>query len=203
VVVHVILSCIFIRTKSLKAADGKLWILAVMIFGPIAWLFWWFRHRNMSHSQTPGTWLNQPLLAECEASAPPPDDIETPIAKVSAAASAAVAFKPHGARAVASAPSLGISDTLAVKPSAAVVAVNPHVVQAGSCVVKPAVYDHQQLGVLAFQAPNYDDISALMTDQCLAPPSPPSPTILSFRFAGTVHLRPQLLYPCIVRLLFV
>jgi hypothetical protein len=53
VVVHVILPCFFIRTKRLKAADAKLWIPLVIIFGPIAWLLWWFRHRALSHSQTP------------------------------------------------------------------------------------------------------------------------------------------------------
>ena len=192
VAVHIILSCIFIRTKHLKVKDAKLWILVVMIFGPIAWLFWWFRHRALNQPQTPGhalgsnghpesgvllnsvtpgCALNQPLLAEPQASAPPVDNDEAQTAKPFAAAAAAVA-KPKGAHAVASAPPLDIHKKQIVTPSAAAaaaadVAAKQHGVHAGGRVVEPAVYDHQRPGVLAYQAPNYDDISADMTDQCL------------------------------------
>jgi hypothetical protein len=156
VVVHVILSCIFIRTKHLKAADAKLWIMAVMIFGPFAWLLWWFRRWALNRSQTPGVSLKQLLLAEPQASAPPLDDDETPIAKPLAAAAAAVADNPKGAHTVASAPPLDFSERKIVRPSAAAADVEAVV-----------LLNHRQLpGVFASPAPNYDDISADMTDQC-------------------------------------
>ncbi len=172
-VVQVILSCIFIRTKSLKVKDAKLWILVVMIFGPIAWIFWWFRHRALNQSQTPGLSLNQPLLAEPQASAPPLDD-DAQIVKPSAAAAAAVVVKPKGSHAAASAPPLDVSEKQKAMPSAAA-AVKLHAVHYGGRVV-----DHQQHGLPASQDPNYDDISADMTDQCSPfslhlPPPPPQP----------------------------
>ncbi len=156
VVVHVILSCIFIRTNRLKAADAKLWIMAVMIFGPFAWLLWWFRRRALNHSTTPGLSLKQHLLSEPQASAPPLDNDETPIAKPSAAAAAAVAVNHKGAHAVASAPPLDFSEKQIVRPSAAAADVEAVV-----------LLNHRQLpGVFASPASNYDEISADMTDQC-------------------------------------
>ena len=234
VAVHIILSCIFIRTKHLKVKDAKLWILVVMIFGPIAWLFWWFRHRALNQPQTPGhalgssghpesglllnsvtpgCALNQPLLAEPQASAPPVDNDEAQIAKPFAAAADAVA-KPEGAHAVASAPPLDIHKKQTVTPSAAAaaavdVAAKQHGAHAGGRVVEPAVYDHQRPGVLASQAPNYDDISADMTDQCfpfllhfppLLPPTsyrhlPPSlPSVSLTQFTCVPQLSPPLLF---------
>ncbi len=64
VVVHVALACVFVHSKRLTAARAKLWILAVMILGPLAWLLWWLQHRAVRPPQTPASSLNQPLLAE-------------------------------------------------------------------------------------------------------------------------------------------
>ncbi len=153
VVAHVILACIFIRTKRLKTADAKPWILVVMIFGPIAWLLWWCLHRALSHPQTPESQLNQPLLADSHASAPPLDTTHTPI------------LKPF-------APAAGAGASFAVQQHGRVVA--PAVCDAASRA-------HQLRFVQASHAPNDDEIPEEMTDQCAAPPFPPHPRHLALQ----------------------
>ncbi len=71
VVAHSVLACVFVRSKRLAAARAKLWFVAVMILGPFAWLLWWFRYRAVNRLQTPASSLNQSLIAERHASAPP------------------------------------------------------------------------------------------------------------------------------------
>lgn len=132
-----ILACIFIRTKRLKTADAKLWILVVMIFGPIAWLLWWCLHRALSHPQTPESQLSQPLLADSHASAPPLDTTQTPI------------LKPI-------APAAGAGASFAVQQHGRVVAL---------AVCDAASRAHQLRFVQASHAPNDDEIPEEMTDQ--------------------------------------
>ena len=188
VVVHIVLACVFLRSKRLIAAHAKLWILAVMIFGPFAWLFWWFQHRAVNRPQPSALSLKQPMLAEHHASASLPDIEETPILKPSAAAaSAAVAItfrqrvvstggcdQPLLAQHQASAPPLDIDEIPILKPSeaaagaAAAVAVKPRVAVAGGGIAA-AVHERQVPGALPSQAPNDDDVPADMTDQCRRP----------------------------------
>ena len=145
VVAHLVLACIFSRAKRLTWAKSKGWIVVALVFGPLAWLLWWLRHRAVGRPQASDT-MHQSLLAEPRASAPPLDSMqrsaetcaggESPILKPSAppAESEAVvgAVTRHNAR--------------------------PSVHAAAS----PAQH---RPGSQALQLPQHDDISEDMTDQ--------------------------------------
>jgi hypothetical protein len=56
-------ACIFVRCKKLRAANSKCWILTFLILGPLAWFFWWYKHRFVAASQTFPSQVH-PLLSD-------------------------------------------------------------------------------------------------------------------------------------------
>ena len=61
-VAHLVLACIFSRAKRLTWAKSKAWIVVALVFGPLAWLLWWLRHRAVGRPQAADTIMDQSLL---------------------------------------------------------------------------------------------------------------------------------------------
>jgi hypothetical protein len=61
VVAHLVLACIFCRAKRLTWTKSKPWIVVALVFGPLAWLLWWLRHRAVGRPQASET-MHQSLV---------------------------------------------------------------------------------------------------------------------------------------------
>ena len=162
-------ACFFVRRNQIKIGSSKAWILACVILGPLVWPMWWCRQRALRRADA-----SAPLLtlrwSESEPRACGP-------ATLPPAASAPPLEHSHRLNHNVLRDSLMI-----VKPSAppaddeAYVAVaqpvSPHAGGGAARVAAASVAPARQpaVGNLPL-APNLDEPSEEMTDQCLPPPS--------------------------------
>jgi hypothetical protein len=69
-VAHLVLACIFSRAKRLTWAKSKPWIVVALVFGPLAWLLWWLRHRAVGRPQASDAMMQKSLITELDRSMP-------------------------------------------------------------------------------------------------------------------------------------
>jgi hypothetical protein len=69
-VAHLVLACIFFRTKRLTWAKSKGWIVVALVFGPLAWLLWWLWHRAVGRLQASATMMQKSLITDLDRSMP-------------------------------------------------------------------------------------------------------------------------------------
>jgi heme/copper-type cytochrome/quinol oxidase subunit 4 len=148
VVVHLVLACIFSRAKRLTWAKSKTWMVVALVFGPLAWLLWWLRHRDVGRPQASDTTIHQSLLAEPRASAPLLDSMRRSAG--TCAGGESPILKPCA---------------LPAEPEAVVGAVSRHNARASAHAVAHACRAQHLPGMQVPQLPQHDDISEDMTDQ--------------------------------------